>query len=57
MNVQRIEGVADLMGHARGQQRQRLGALALDRREGLLARLGGVVKNQGQAGAAALLAV
>ena len=52
MNVQRIERVADLVGHTGGEQGQGLDAFAFDGLEGLLARLGGIVDDQGHAGAA-----
>ena len=57
MDVQGVERIADFMGDAGGQQRQRLDPLALDGLEGLLPRLGGVVQNQGHAGAAGGFAI
>ncbi len=57
MNVQGVERVADFVGHAGRQQRQGMNALALDGFKRLLPRLGGVVQNQGHAGAALGVAV
>ena len=57
MDVQRVERIADLVRHARREQRQRLHAFALDGLEGFLPRLGGVVQNQRHAGTAGGLAV
>ena len=57
MNVEGVEGIADFMGDAGGQQRQRLNALALDGLNGLLAGLGGVVEDERDAGAAGGFAI
>ena len=53
VDVQGVDGVADLMGDARRQQGQRLDALAFDRLDRLLTRLGGVVENERDARGAA----
>src|SRR5580658_2602561 len=52
MNVQGVEWIADLVGHARGQQRQGMKALAFDRLEGLLPRFGRIMQNERHAVAA-----
>ena len=52
MNVQGVEGIADFVGHAGGQQGQGMNALALDGFKGLLARLGRVVQDQCHPGTA-----
>ena len=57
MNVQGIEGIADLMGDAGGQQCQRLNPLALDGFNGLLAGFGVVVEDEGHPGAAGRFAI
>ena len=57
MNVQRIERVAYLMRHTRGQQRQRLDAFAFDRFECFLPRLRRVVQDQRHAGTAGRFAI
>ena len=57
VNVQGVEGVADLMGDAGRQQRQRLNPLALDGFDGLLAGFGVVVEDEGDAGAAGGFAI
>src|SRR6185312_16267031 len=46
MDVQCVEWVADLVRDARGEQRERLDAFALDGFERLLPRLGGIMQNQ-----------
>ena len=57
MNVQRVERIADFMGDARRQQRQRLDAFVLDGFNGLLPGFRRVVQNQRQAGTARRFAV
>ena len=57
MDVQRVERIADLVRHARREQRERLDAFALDGFKGFLPRLGRVVQNQRHAGTARGLAV
>ena len=57
MNVQRVERIADFVGDAGGEQRERLDALAFDGFKGFLPRLGRVVQNQRDAGTAGGLAV
>src|SRR5205823_10298605 len=57
MNVQGVQWVADLVGHARRQQRERLNALCLNRGEGFRPRLSGVMDDEGHAGAARSFAI
>ena len=57
MNVQSVEGVADFMGDAGGQQRQRLNSLAFDCLDVLLAGFGLVMEDEGDPGAAGGLTV
>ena len=57
MNMEGVEGVADFVGDAGGQQGQGLNALALDGFDGLLPGFGGVMEDEGDAGAAGSFAV
>ena len=52
-----VEGIADFMGDAGGEEGQGLNALALDGFDGLLAGFGGVVEDEGDAGAAGGFAI
>ena len=57
VNMQGVEGVADLVGDAGREQGQRLNPLALDGFDGLLAGFGIVVEDEGDAGAAGRFAI
>src|SRR5437867_9967966 len=57
MNVKGVERIAQLMGHAGGQQRQRLDTLALDGFEGFLPRFSRIMQDQRDARAASGFAV
>ena len=57
VDVERVERIADLMGHAGRQQRQGLDALAFDRLEGFLPGLGGVVQDEREPGTSLGIAI
>ena len=57
MDVQRVERIADLMRNARGEQGERLHALAFDGFKRFLPRFGRVMQNQRHAGTALCLAI
>src|SRR5258705_551924 len=57
MNVEGIQRISDFMSHTRGEQRERLAALALNRFKGLLPRFRRVMEDERDTGAAGRLAI